>query len=522
MPTGENIQVKCAAEGAVRDAMEMAGVDASFFDDLQGELVQEVAKYSLDPLGFVKFAYPWGTGELVGVGQDRPRVWQAKVLKIIGEHLKNLETRFQPCRIARASGHDIGKGALAAMVKDWGMSTLEETKVVITANTEPQLRTKTWPEIAKWSRNCITAHWWKFEETSIHSKSPGFERTWRADRITWSEHNTEAFAGLHNKGKRIVIIFDEASAIHDKVWEVTEGALVDEGTEIIWLVLGNPTQGTGRFRECFGKQKHRWYTMQIDARDVEGTNKEYLAGCIEDYGEDSDFGRTRVRGEFPRTGSNQFISPDDVAACRKYTAEHYKDLPKVLAVDVARFGSDQTVVDIRQGRKLECLGKWRGKDTAQVTALVADQINLHQPKAVVVDSDGVGSAVFDGLKFLGYGRLLVDFHGGKPANKPEAFFNRRAEVWGLLRDALKAGMEIPNDPELAADLTGPEYGFSSKQQLQLEKKDDMKRRGLSSPDCGDAAAMTFAVELAPSAPKRPPTPVFVELGRKSSQEWMRG
>lgn len=329
---------------------------------------------------------------------------------------------------------------------------------------------------------------------------------------------------MHNQGKRILLIFDEASAISDKVWEVAEGALTDEHTEIIWLAFGNPTQPSGSFSECFGSRKHRWKTWQLDARTIEGTNKAEFEKWIEDYGEDSDFVRVRVRGEFPRTGSNQLISPETVQVCRKYSALDYEQLPKILAVDVARFGEDQTVAFMRQGRKAICLGKWRGKDTAQVTAIVADLINKHGPKAVIIDSDGIGAPVYDQLKYLGYGRLLLDFHGGKQANKPEEFFNRRAEVWSRMRDALKEGMEIPDDPELARDLTGPQYGFSAKSQVQLEKKDDMKRRGLSSPDCGDALAMTFAVSLAqPFKEKIDRAPVFIEIGNRASASmgWMQ-
>src|SRR6185369_4050781 len=113
----------------------------------------------------------------------------------------------------------------------------------------------------------------------------------------------------------------------------------------------------------------------------------------------------------------------------------------------------------------------------------------HNPDAVVVDSDGIGNTVFDQLKFHSYGRLLYAFHGGKPANNAARYFNRRAEVWGLMRDWLKANAEIPDEPEIEMDLTGPQYGFSAQQQIQLERKEDLKKRGLSSPDYGDSLAI---------------------------------
>jgi hypothetical protein len=135
--------------------------------------------------------------------------------------------------------------------------------------------------------------------TSLKSTDPAHEATWRADLIPWSEHNTEAFAGLHNEGKRIVLLFDEGSAIADKVWEVAEGALTDANTQILWLVFGNGTRPTGRFRECFRKFKHRWDHDQIDSRTVEGINLEQVDKWVADYGEDSDFVKVRVRGMFP-------------------------------------------------------------------------------------------------------------------------------------------------------------------------------------------------------------------------------
>ena len=111
------------------------------------------------------------------------------------------------------------------------------------------------------------------------------------------------------------------------------------------------------------------------------------------------------------------------------------------------------------------------------------------------------AAVYDNLNYRGFGKRLFEFHGGKPANEAAKYFNQRAEVWGLCRDWLYAGAQIPDDPELEMDLTGPTYGFSSQNQIQLEKKDDMKARGLNSPDDGDALAMTFAVKVAPPAPR---------------------
>jgi hypothetical protein len=170
--------------------------------------------------------------------------------------------------------------------------------------------------------------------------------------IPWSEHRTEAFAGLHNQGKRIIVIFDEASAIPDVIWETTEGALTDADTKIIWGVFGNPTRNTGRFRECFGRFRHRWHLWQVGSRATKLTNKEQINQWIADYGEDSDFVRVRVRGVFPRAGDMQFISTEMAEAAMSDKRDPPSTIydPLVLGVDVARFGDDATVLCPRRAR----------------------------------------------------------------------------------------------------------------------------------------------------------------------------
>ena len=237
--------------------------------------------------------------------------------------------------------------------------------------------------------------------------------------------------------------------------------------------------------------------MQVDSRTVEGANKAQPEQWVEDYGEDSDFVRVRVRGEFPRSGSSQLIRPDLVASARRTKAKGFERLPIIMACDVARFGDDQTVIGMRQGRKFEVLGKYRGLDTVQVAERIIAFRDKHSPDAIVVDGDGLGAGVVDQLQHRGYSKGLFEFHGGERPRDYNMYFNRRSEIWGLMRDWFHNGsVEIPDDPELEVDLTGPEYGFSSKNQIQLERKEDMKRRGFASPGLGDCLAMTFAVDIA--------------------------
>lgn len=457
------------------------------------ELIQDILDYTHDPLGFVRYAYPWGEGELAE--SEGPRAWQGRVLDYIGKRLRDPATRHQPIRIARVSGHGIGKSALISQIICWAMSTCEDCKVVVTANTDTQLRTKTWPEVSKWFRLLINAHWFKPEATSIRIKDPDHANVYRADAIPWSERNTEAFAGLHNKGKRIVLIMDEASAIPDKIWEVAEGAMTDEGTEIVWIAFGNGTRATGRFRECFRRFKARWDTEQIDSREVEGTNVEEIEKWIQDYGEDSDFVKVRVRGMFPSMSTKQFISEGDVDAAfgRHLRPDQYQWAPKILTLDPAWEGDDELVIGMRQGLHFQVLKTLPKNDNdVEVGNMLARLEDEHRADAVFVDG-GYGTGVVSVGRTLGRNWQLVWF-GGKAED--EGCLNKRSEMWKLMRDWLKEGGAIPPDQVLRDDLIGPETIARLDGKLALEPKDAMKRRGIPSPNRADALALSFAYPVA--------------------------
>lgn len=463
------------------------------------ELAQDIGSYSLDPVGFMRYCFPWSSEKLKTPG---PRGWQSDINELIKSHLGDPATRYQPLLIGVASGHGIGKSSEIGMLMDWAMSTCEDCKIVVTAGTGTQLATKTAPEVQKWFRLAVNTHWWDINATSIRVKDVVHQAQWRADFITWSTQKTEGFAGLHNQGKRILIIFDEASSIDDIIWEVVEGALTDEDTEIIWIAFGNPTRNSGAFYRAI-TGANRWIKRQIDARTVEGTNKALLDAQIKEWGEDSDRARVRIRGEFPRGGSTQFITGDLVAGARKRVVQGYESMPVILAVDVARFGDNRSVIFKRQGRLAEyCGGKSKavfyGMDTQILGGRVQEAIDREHPDAVVIDGDGIGGAVYDFLKARGYDRktTLVEFHGGYGANDPDKYLNRRAEIWGDTRDWLSGG-QIPDDPEMDTDLTGPDYGYHpTRGCLALETKDEMRSRGVDSPDLGDALAMTFGIKIA--------------------------
>ncbi len=454
-----------------------------------------------DPLRWVEEAFAWDRGRLAGHAGPQP--WQREALAEIGRRLTALpepgregeepDDTGAAIRLAIASGHGIGKSAFVAWLILWALTTRPDTQVVVTANTETQLRTKTWVQLATWHRRCRFSKGFKLSGLSLAAADPGHARTWRCDAVPWNETNPEAFAGLHNQGGRILLVFDEASAIPDVIWETAEGALTDRDTEILWLVAGNPTKASGRFRECFGRYAHRWSRRQIDSRSVGFTNKAQIAQWVEDYGEDSDFVRVRVRGVFPRVGTAQFVASDLVEQAQAREAAHGLQDPVVVGVDVARYGGDETVIAVRVGRDARTHA-WiplRGLDSMQVAARVVEVIRRLRPDAVVVDGGGVGAGVVDRLREVGHPVIEANF-GGR-ADDPRVYADKGAEMWGRLRDWL-AGGALPADPLLRDQLVGREYGYSPTLQIRLERKQDMKARGLASPDRADALALTFWAE----------------------------
>jgi len=487
------------------------------------ELAHDMARFYADPLGFVMYAFPWKQPGLLA-NHDGPDSWQIEFLTQLGAEVKarNFDghTPVAPIRMTRASGHGIGKSTLSAWLSLWIMSTRPRSKGTVTANTGFQLRSKTWATLEYWYKMSITRHW--FEISSERMNARDQRESWFVSAASHEESNSESFAGQHAGDATSFYIFDEASGISDKIYDVAEGGLTD-GEPMIFL-FGNPTQNSGKFyRVNFGSERNAWNHGSIDSRTSRFTNKALIAEWAERYGEDSDWFRFRVKGEAPRVGFSAFIPPDAVDACRRYKAEGFATLPKILACDVARYGDDRSIVGMRQGRKYRILGKYRGLDTVEVAERVIGFIDSEEPDATVVDGDGLGAGVVDQIKHRNYGRTLHEFHGGANADDCAQYFNKRTEVWGMVRDWLKAGAEIPDDPELAVDLTSPGFDTARGKRfhgtIQLESKDDLKARGEESPDDGDTLAMTFAVKVAAKA--RPKYEKLVYSFPERSLSWMR-
>lgn len=449
------------------------------------------SQFAMDPLGFVCAAYPWQMPDSPLQDEEGPDVWQAAILDEIG---KQLRAGVQTIRIAVASGHGSGKSTLMAWVTHWFQTCFIRNKARVTAGTMPQLKSGTWREVAKWHEYAINK--WQFEWTQTKYICKWKPNTWYAEAMAWSEHNAQAFAGVHED--IVMFQFDEASTIADPIWDVSEGAFTTRG---ILLAFGNPTQPDGRFAEAFGKNKHRWTTMHVDARDARKANKELLQQWIDDWGIDSDYVRVRVLGLFPLHGSLSFIPAGLISEAMRRAngfdpTKIPRSIPLLMGVDVARQGEDQTVVRFRKGRYLlPEVHRWRIPDSMQVASFVAALIREKQPDCVFVDgSGGYGAGVVDRLRQLGHQVIEVQF--GAKADLKKKFTNRRAEIWSRMRDWIRDEAVLPNDPELRTALETPGYGYDRRtERLKLESKDEIHARGGLSPDDADALAMTFTMAV---------------------------
>lgn len=475
--------------------------------DVHDRLIELAASCARDPLRYVQIAYPWG--EVGGPLENHPGpdAWQADVLA----YIRNNIGLGRPLRIAIAGGVGPGKSALMAWICDWGLTTCVDCRARITANTGPQITSSTWPEITKWQGRSLWSHWFDRGDRRIKSVDERHRDSWRLDALTWDEHRPEAFRGFHNAGRRIIYGFDEASAIAKPIFEASEGILAGAAdTEIIWLCLSNPTRTDTEFRTFFpgGRNEHFWKSYHIDTRQSRMSDKAQIQEWIDVYGLDHDYVRVNVLSQFPRAGSTQFIGEDLVKGATDPKREPYSTIydPLIFGVDVARFGDDQTVIYIRRGRdgRKDKPLKFRGLDTMQVAAKIAELNDMMRPNAIFIDGGGPGAGVVDRCRYLQLPITEVDFGGSADRSQVAqsgavAYANKRAEMWGNMKDWLK-GATIVDDPQLKSELTSVQYGYklvNGRDSILLERKEDMKKRGLSSPDVADALALTFAYPVAP-------------------------
>ena len=462
-----------------------------------------------DPLKFVSFLFPWGQKNTPLENFAGPRKWQREVLRDIGEHIKqnNGKIDFNVLRMAVSSGRGIGKSALVSWLVIWMLSTRIGSTTIVSANSETQLRSVTWAEITKWLALSLNSHWFEVSATRVMPAKWLTElverdlkkgtRYWGVEGRLWSEENPDAYAGVHNFDG-VMLIFDEASGISDAIWAVAAGFFTENTPHRFWMAFSNPRRNTGYFYEAFNAKRDFWRNKVVDARSVEGTDKAVYEQIIQEYGPDSVQAHVEVYGEFPSAGDDQFIPVylvDDATQ-----RPRYKDAsaPIIIGVDPARFGADATVIAVRQGRDLNVIKRYRGDDTMEIVGRVIEAIEEFNPTLVVIDEGGLGAGIVDRLKEQRYKQVKgVNF--GNKSTKPIMYGNKRAEMWGNMREWLKTA-SVPTDKLLKSDLTSPKVKPDSKGTIFLEGKKEMKARGLASPDAADAIAVTFAYPVGNRTP----------------------
>jgi len=306
----------------------------------------------------------------------------------------------------------------------------------------------------------------------------------------YGAENPDALRGLYLDG----VVLDEVANMSPVVWgEVIRPALADRRG---WMLAIGTPNGLNLLSELYfhASRDDKWYAGRFTVDDTNAIPRDELDDARRSMTEEQ-YAREFLC-DFSAGGEATLFSLDEVTvACNRHLREpEYSFAPRILGVDVARFGDDRSVIFSRQGNASWDPIVMRGKDTTQVAQRVANRIEEWKPHGVFIDgTGGYGAGVIDRLRLLGHRVSDVQF-GGKPGDP--RYLNKRAEMWFSMQKWLKDGGVIPDIAELRADLCTPTYKVNAAGKMQLESKEDIKKRGLPSPDMGDGLALTFAQPVA--------------------------
>ncbi len=471
-------------------------------------LAEAIADYYNDPLSYVLFAFPWGKAGTMLESKRGPCPCQTRILTILGEELQRrvrgpMHGVPHPIRIAVASGHNIGKSACFGMIDNFLRSTRKLCQGTVTANTFTQLSTKTWAAIELWNKLSITGHW--FEITTEKAYRIG-EKGQFSSAQTCGEENSEAFAGQHSPSCSYYIN-DECSGIPDKIFEVEEGGLIDEfPSQPIQLAFGNLTRPLGKFARVMAGHERGWIRIRIDSRECPLSNKQQIADWVEEYGEDSDFVRVRVRGLPPRAAAAQFISDDLASAAQKRTCTPLLDEPLVCGVDFAWGGDDRNCIRFRCGLDAKSIPPIYipGEHTrtpeimiSKLSDVLSKSWNGRKVSMMFMDSAGIAGPVAMRLRQLGFPNVMeVNFGAHSPNPK---YRNVRSYIWGEMKAWLERGA-VDGSKDLFGDMTAPEV--LKHVPLLLEPKDAISKRIGRSTDDADSLALTFYMAVSPEGVRK--------------------
>lgn len=396
------------------------------------------------------------------------------------------------------SGHGVGKSALESWIIWWYISTRPYPKILCTAPTKHQLHDILWAEVSKWKRNSKSLDK-DFEWTSEKIYLKGSQEEWFA--IARTSNKPDALQGTH--AEHVLIIIDEASGVPDIVFEPVLGSMSTIDAKL--LMCGNPTQLAGFFYESHTTKRELYKTYTIDGSKCERVDKNYVQTIIDMFGKDSDVYRVRVAGEFPKANPDSFIGLDMIRTEKK-VIDIVESID--LGVDVARYGDDESVVATTYNKsQVERLNVFKHNDTMRLTGQIVNiikMLNLKYPSIIVrvkIDCDGLGVGVYDRLKEVIVEKNLkakaIECHfggkGGKVSyDEPIEYYNSTGIMWGTLRSKLKNNeITIPNNEELIKQITNRKYFINSDGTIKLERKEDMKKRNVHSPDRADAVVLSL-------------------------------
>ena len=430
-----------------------------------------VGRYQRDPVSFVR--------EVLGT---EPDPWQHTALTALQKGHRRLSIR---------SGHGVGKSTFLAFVLLWFMLTRFPLKAVVTAPSAPQLYDALWAELRGWASR-LPARWLELLEITADrmalKASPDMAfisaRTSRAE-------SPESLQGVHSD--HVLLVIDEASGVPEAVFDAAGGSMSTPGA--ITICCGNPTRSTGFFWRTHTLERDRWYTMRVSSLSSARVDPNFATEIAERRGIDSNAYRVRVLGEFPLADSDTLISAELVESAMQRPIETDWSVPEVWGVDVARFGTDQSVLIKRRGAVVRDPPlRWAGLDLMQLTGQIVNQWHTtaiqNRPVVIVVDSIGLGAGVADRLR-----ELKIPTQDVNVAEAPASagrYVRMRDELWQEAADWLATRtVALPYDEMLRDDLCSARYGFSSDGRLKVESKMEMRSRGLRSPDSADGLNLTF-------------------------------
>ena len=413
--------------------------------------------------------------------------WQSRLLRDITSR----------DRISIRAARGVGKTcAVGGWIPLWFLLTRTPARIVFTANTLDQLSQVIWPELKMWSqrlppalRDCLD-----IQRRAAYVR--GLEATNFAVARTADEESPEALQGFH--AANFMWIVDESSGVPDVVFNIGEGSLTETGARII--LASNPTRVSGYFYESHHRDADLWHRIAVSRFDIRrpGQDLDWPEKMRRRWGEDSPEWHMYVLGEFPPTETDLVIPRHLAEAALTRDVEPAGGYLPVWGVDVARFGTDESALAKRHGNvQPEPVRVWRNADTMTTAGIVVQEWRAQEradkrllPSEILVDVIGLGAGVVDRLYEQGLPVRGVNV--AESASVKGMYMRRRDELWFQSRHWFEARDCRICDPELVSELSQVHYSITSTGKYKVESKDEMRSRGLRSPNRADAWNLTFA------------------------------